>query len=111
MAEFLVTALGLQPSPAENPPSPTEHPPTPAEHPATPSKNPPSPTEHPPTPAEHPATPAVTFTDIADIPYAASIQALADAGIAQGCTTTTFCPDQTITRMQIDKFLARALGS
>ena len=93
MAEFLATALELPLSAAEPPPSSTG--PLPSSTPST----------------GYPVTTPVTFTDIADNPHAASIQALADAGVTRGCTKTTFCPDRIVTRAQMDKFLARAFGS
>lgn len=41
--------------------------------------------------------------------HAGYINALADAGIASGCTEKRFCPDRPVTRAQMGTFLARAL--
>ena len=38
-----------------------------------------------------------------------AINALAATGITQGCTTTSFCPEEEVTRGQMASFLARAL--
>lgn len=49
------------------------------------------------------------FTDTAG-PNAADIEALAAAGIANGCTATTFCPGQRLSRAHLASFMARSLG-
>jgi uncharacterized protein YkwD len=41
--------------------------------------------------------------------HAGAINALVEAGIANGCTATRFCPDQSVDRAQMASFLARAL--
>ena len=38
------------------------------------------------------------------------IEALAASGITSGCTATTFCPGNPVTRGQMAVFLASALG-
>ena len=38
-----------------------------------------------------------------------AINALAATGITEGCTSSTFCPDEEVTRGQMASFLARAL--
>jgi SpoIID/LytB domain protein len=50
------------------------------------------------------------FTDVTGGVHAAAIEAIAAAGITQGCTATSFCPDAPVTRDQMASFLARALG-
>jgi hypothetical protein len=54
-----------------------------------------------------PAAPGDPFTDDDDSPFAADIAALAAAGITKGCTATTFCPDDPVTRGQMAAFIAR----
>lgn len=49
------------------------------------------------------------FTDDETSVHEADINRLAAAGIAAGCTPTTFCPKQVVTREQMASFLARAL--
>src|SRR5680860_686488 len=48
------------------------------------------------------------FRDVAG-PHAQSINGLANAGIAQGCTADMFCPATNVNRAQMASFLARAL--
>ncbi|HEY7113241.1 MAG TPA: S-layer homology domain-containing protein [Thermoanaerobaculia bacterium] len=56
-----------------------------------------------------PATP--TFGDVpADYPYYRAIEALAASGITGGCGNGNFCPGQFVTRGELAKFLANALG-
>lgn len=52
------------------------------------------------------------FTDIAGNAHAANIDALAAAGVTQGCGTDPlrFCPSSSVTRGQMATFLARAMG-
>ena len=52
------------------------------------------------------------FTDTEGSTHAASIDALAAAGVTVGCTTEPFryCPSRPVTRAQMATFLARALG-
>jgi hypothetical protein len=49
------------------------------------------------------------FTDLGGNIHAANINALATAGITTGCTATTYCPDQVVSREQMATFLTRAL--
>ena len=49
------------------------------------------------------------FTDVSTIYWAAAwIKQLAAEGITTGCTATTFCPDQPVTRAEMAVFLLRA---
>lgn len=50
-----------------------------------------------------------TFADTSGSVHAANIEALASAGITTGCSTTSYCPAQPVTRGQIATFLDRAL--
>lgn len=43
--------------------------------------------------------------------HAAGIRYLADAGITAGCTATTYCPNDNLTRAQMGSFLYRASGN
>ena len=58
-----------------------------------------------------PAAPA-GFTDLAEGPHAASINALAAAGITAGCVREPlqYCPADGVTRGQMASFVARAMG-
>jgi hypothetical protein len=49
------------------------------------------------------------FTDINNSVFAADIVALEKSGITHGCTPTTFCPKQYVTRGQMAAFLRRAM--
>ncbi|MGH2381042.1 MAG: S-layer homology domain-containing protein [Candidatus Limnocylindria bacterium] len=49
------------------------------------------------------------FTDDNGSSHENDINRVAEAGITAGCTTTRFCPRQTVTREQMASFLARAL--
>jgi peptidoglycan/xylan/chitin deacetylase (PgdA/CDA1 family) len=65
---------------------------------------------------ELPDGPSDAFVDVAPgSPHAAAIGATQQAGITQGCSTaagtSTFCPDQPVTRAQMASFLVRALGA
>lgn len=56
------------------------------------------------------AIPAGTsFEDTADSPFSAEIEALAAAGITQGCAPDRFCPDLAVSRAQLASFLVRAI--
>ncbi len=50
------------------------------------------------------------FTDISDSTFYDDIVWLWNAGITKGCTATTFCPDDPVTRGQMAAFLVRALA-
>jgi S-layer homology domain len=59
-------------------------------------------------------SPAPAVASFSDVPTTAQffreIEALADSGVTSGCTVTTFCPDDFVTRRQMAAFLSRALG-
>lgn len=55
----------------------------------------------------NPGTPALTFTDTATHYAAYWIEALKSDGITSGCTTTTYCPFDSITRAQMSVMLLR----
>lgn len=59
-----------------------------------------------------PPGPAIaTFSDVpVGSPFFAEVEALAASGITAGCTATQFCPGNSLTRLQMAAFLARALG-
>lgn len=50
------------------------------------------------------------FSDDDGTTHEASINALAAAGVTQGCGGTSFCPDQAVTRAQMASFLSRAFN-
>ncbi|HSP03730.1 MAG TPA: S-layer homology domain-containing protein [Acidimicrobiales bacterium] len=57
-----------------------------------------------------PMTPASaqTFSDVSG-PHAGAIEAMAEAGITDGCTPERYCPDEPVTRAQMASFLMEAL--
>ena len=59
-------------------------------------------------------SPAPATATFADVPtnyiYFRAIEALASAGITSGCGGGNFCPNQAVTRGEMAKFLAVALG-
>jgi hypothetical protein len=58
-----------------------------------------------------PTTPAA-FEDVpADATYATAVDWLAEQKVTLGCTTTTYCPDGTVTRAEMAAFLWRLEGS
>jgi hypothetical protein len=58
-----------------------------------------------------PAPAVATFGDVpTDFLYFRAIEALAASGITSGCGGGNFCPDQPVTRGEVAKFLANALG-
>ncbi len=58
-----------------------------------------------------PAPGSNSFTDVPTNYWAFQyIEALKASGITQGCTPSTFCPDDPVTRAQMAVFLAKALG-
>ncbi|MCP3998127.1 MAG: S-layer homology domain-containing protein, partial [bacterium] len=52
----------------------------------------------------------IGFDDIADSVFIGDILWLAESGITKGCSDTSFCPTQYVTRGQMAAFLSRALG-
>jgi S-layer homology domain len=50
------------------------------------------------------------FTDDETSIFEGDINSLAASGITKGCTSTTFCPEATITREQMAAFLDRAMN-
>jgi hypothetical protein len=59
---------------------------------------------------ELPASSADAFTDDEGSMHEADINRVAAAGIAGGCTTTTYCPSRQVTRAEMTSFLARAMA-
>jgi S-layer homology domain len=58
-----------------------------------------------------PAPLVATFGDVpTSHPFFRVIEALAASGITTGCGGGNFCPDGAITRQEVAKFIARALG-
>jgi hypothetical protein len=57
-----------------------------------------------------PASGTDFFTDDNSSIHENDINSLAAAGITGGCTATTFCPHQSVTREQMAAFLERALN-
>ncbi|HTO76483.1 MAG TPA: S-layer homology domain-containing protein [Thermoanaerobaculia bacterium] len=58
-----------------------------------------------------PAPATATFGDVPTTNlYFRAIEALAASGITGGCGNGNFCPDQNVTRGELAKFLANALG-
>ncbi len=58
-----------------------------------------------------PAPETATFADVpTNHPYFRVIEALAASGITSGCGGGNFCPNGTVTRQEVAKFLVRALG-
>jgi len=59
-------------------------------------------------------SPAPATATFGDVPttylYFRAIEALAASGITGGCGSGNFCPDQAVTRGELAKFLANALG-
>ena len=54
---------------------------------------------------------AATFSDVpVGAQFRREIEALAASGITAGCTATTFCPDNFVTRRQMAAFFGRAFG-
>jgi glucose/arabinose dehydrogenase len=53
----------------------------------------------------------LAFTDVPEgAPFYKEIGKLAARGITVGCTGTTYCPDEVVTREQMAAFIIRALG-
>jgi S-layer homology domain len=58
-----------------------------------------------------PAPATATFNDVpTSDPFFRAIEALAASGITSGCGGGNFCPNDVVTRAQVAKFLAVALG-
>jgi hypothetical protein len=58
-----------------------------------------------------PAPASATFTDVpTSHPFFRFIQSLYSSGITAGCSPSTFCPDNTLTRGEMAVFLAKGLG-
>jgi hypothetical protein len=58
-----------------------------------------------------PAPGVASFTDVpTTAQFFREVEALVATGITAGCTGTTFCPENFVTRRQMAAFLARALG-
>ena len=58
-----------------------------------------------------PAPATATFADVpTSFTYFRTIEALAASGITSGCGGGNFCPNQFVTRGEMSKFLANALG-
>ena len=58
-----------------------------------------------------PAPASATFDDVpTSDPFFQAIEALAASGITSGCGGGNFCPNEVVTRNQMAKFLANALG-
>lgn len=54
---------------------------------------------------------AASFTDVPmDHQFFQHIEALKASGVTSGCSPTTYCPGQAVTRAEMAAFLARALG-
>jgi hypothetical protein len=51
------------------------------------------------------------FTDVAtNAQFCPHIKRAKELGITAGCTATTFCPAQNVTRVEMAMFLTRAFG-
>jgi hypothetical protein len=58
-----------------------------------------------------PAPLTATFNDVpTNHPFFRVIEALAASGITSGCGNGNFCPGGAVTRQEVAKFIARALG-
>jgi S-layer homology domain len=58
-----------------------------------------------------PAPAVASFTDVpTGAQFFQEVEALAASGITLGCTASTFCPENFVTRRQMAAFLSRALG-
>lgn len=54
-----------------------------------------------------PASPTGVFDDIDANPYAAYIEAIEAVGVTLGCTDTSYCPSNVVTREQMASFFVR----
>lgn len=52
-------------------------------------------------------SPSGVFDDITDDPFAQFIEAIEAVGVTLGCTETSYCPDQAVTREQMASFFVR----
>jgi chondroitin AC lyase len=50
------------------------------------------------------------FSDMGGHFFEAEIASLEASGITSGCSTTSFCPDRSVTRAEMAAFLIRALA-
>lgn len=57
-----------------------------------------------------PASDADTFTDDDGLSHEPNIERIAAAALTNGCTTTRYCPSDSVTRGQMAAFLHRAFG-
>jgi hypothetical protein len=58
-----------------------------------------------------PAPASASFTDVPTDHWAFRwIEALKAAGVTSGCTATTYCPNNSVTRAEVAVFLSKALG-
>jgi hypothetical protein len=58
------------------------------------------------------AAPCAGFTDVDDAnpnhtPFCSSVEWIKNRGVTLGCTTTTYCPDNPVTRLQMAAFMRR----
>lgn len=67
----------------------------------------------PPNESAHAATSTTSTVRFKDVPrthtFYANVEALAASGVTKGCGSSTFCPDDYVTRGQMAAFLTRAL--
>jgi hypothetical protein len=54
-------------------------------------------------------TPSDIFSDDDDSIFQTEIETLYSNGVTSGCTETTFCPSENVTREQMAAFIVRAL--
>ena len=54
--------------------------------------------------------PTDAFSDVVGSPFATEIEAIAAAGVTDGCGPGVFCPDRAVTRAEMATFLVRAFG-
>lgn len=63
----------------------------------------------PPAPAAAQTAASAYFSDVEGATHADAIDAIREAGIAEGCDEDRYCPDRSVTRAQMASFLVRAL--
>ena len=59
---------------------------------------------------EEPPIQAEPFTDVGNVWWRRHVAYFAAEGISRGCTTTAFCPNNSVTRAQMATFLVRAFN-